>query len=256
MTVQGAGTKPDLVIWTGPVWAGNLSKVNWVAETEIMTLSCEGSDNCAAIASNLPATRRLEALLALHGRKVDQYGHIMLGSFSAGHGLSNLLLKDPESRKYIRAFGAFDSYYTGPAPGLKDGYLAFAKEAAEGSGKFMWTSCSSIPDRKWLSCEDSIKPLLDAIGPSEDSLPSDLADKIKSPVYFVSKYGFVHAAYGTKYKHAEHATVVAPAVFEAWFGPMLRDTPASSIVQKAGIALGALAAAAGAWKLGKWLKDR
>lgn len=246
--------KPDCVLWTGPVWAGNLAKVQWSHPTEIISLSCEGSDNCATIASNLPATGKLAALLKSKGRFQDGYNRIFLGSFSAGHGLSNILLSDPESADRITGFGAFDSYYTGPTPGLKKGYLAFANLAASGDGHLMWTSCSGIPDRKWLSCEDSIKPLLDAISPSDDTLPPDLAERLKPPEYFVSKYGFLHAFYGMTYKHAEHATVVAPAVFELWLSPLSHGEPPTSWLKKGAVAAGGIVAAIGAWKLGKRLR--
>lgn len=246
--------KPDLVLWTGPVWAGNLAKVRWSHATEIMTLSCEGSDKCAGLGYNLPAVGKLEALLRSKGKRSDSYDKIFLGSFSAGHGLSNLILSDPESANRIAGFGAFDSYYTGPAPGLKKGYLAYANLAASGDGHLMWTSCSGIPDRKWLSCEDSIKSLLDAIDPSEDSLPPDLDQVLKAPEYFVKKYGFVHAFYGLSYAHAEHATVVAPAVFEYWLSALAHGEPPGSWVEKGAIAAASLVTVLAGWKLGKFLR--
>ncbi len=255
MTIPSSTGKPDLVLWTGPVWAGNLSKVQWSVDTEVLALPCEGSDNCAGILTSLPSTGRLEALLASRGKRADQYGAIMLGSFSAGHGMSNLLLSDPASRDRIAAFGAFDSYYTGVYSSVKKGYRAFAEQAVS-EGKFMWTSCSSNPDRQWLSCEDSIKSLLDEIGPQDSDLPGDLAEYLKPAKYVVSKYGCFHAAYGTAYKHAEHATIVAPAVFEHWLSPMVHGAPSSGLLKKAGMVIGAAAAAIAAWKLGKWASRR
>jgi hypothetical protein len=253
MIASSASGKPDLVIWTGPVWAGNLAKVQWSNATEVLALSCVGSDACAALATSLPAVGRLDALLRAHGRSVDAYDKIMLGSFSAGHGFANLLLGDPTSAQRIACFGAFDSYYTGAAPGLKQGYAAYAKLAASGDGHLMWTSCSTIADRKWLSCEASIAPLLDAIEPSEASLPGDLDTRLKAPLYFVQRAGFVHANYGTIYKHAEHATVVAPAVFELWLSSIAHGEPPASWVKGGALALGAAALGWGGWKLGKRL---
>lgn len=247
-------SKPDLVIWTGPVWAGNLAGVQWSHLTEILALPCTGSDGCAALAVNLPKTGTLQALLKSRGKSVEDYDKIILSSFSAGHGLCQIILSDEESREQIACFGAFDSYYTGALPGIKKGYLAFAKMAAYGEGRLMWTSSSNFPDRKWLSCEDSIKPLLDAIGPEESELPGDLSKHLKKPVYVVQKEGYVHANFGTTYAHVDHAKVVAPAVMQDWFSPMAHGFPSGSLLKKGALVFGGLILTFGGWKLGKHIR--
>jgi hypothetical protein len=231
---------PDLIIWTGPVWDGNIKSVAWSHPTEILTLSCVGSDKCGAIGSNV-GSPKLDNLLAAHGTKASNYGKIAMGSFSAGHGLCQILLSDAPSRERLSAFCSFDSYYTGAAPGIKSGYLAFGQSAANGEGRLMWSSSSQFPDRTWLSCEDSIQPLLAKLELTEDVLPADLESKLKPPVYCARRGGFSHANFGTVYAHADHAKIIAPAVFENWISPLMHGQPPSStmwnIILGAGVAL-------------------
>jgi hypothetical protein len=113
---------PDLTIWTGPVWTGNLASVKWAAPTDVLTLSCVGSDNCANLARNV-GSPRLENVLRQHGIKPGNYNKIILGSFSAGHGFCQAILSDPPSLEIIDAFGAFDSYYCGNVHRRQQGHV-------------------------------------------------------------------------------------------------------------------------------------
>lgn len=249
MAIQSTTLLPDLIIWTGPIWEGNLKSVVWSHPTEILTLSCVGSDKCAALANSI-GTPKLDALLAAHGTKAIKYGQIAMGSFSAGHGLASIILSDEASRKRISAFCSFDSYYTGSVASIKQSYLAFAQSAADGEGHLMWSSASTFPDRNWLSCENSIQPMLHKLDLTYEDMPADLGSKLKPPVYCARRGGFSHSNFAQEYAHAQHATVIAPAVFENWISPMMHGQPPSSTMLKiaigAGVAiLGGVAVAAG-----------
>lgn len=231
---------PDLVIWTGPVWSGNLSSVKWAHPTDVLTLSCVGSDNCANLARNV-ASPKLENILAQHKVKTSSYNKIILASFSAGHGFCQAVLSDPPSLEKIDAFGAFDSYYCGANPCVKSGYLAMAKLATDGN-RVMWTSSSTFPDQTRLSCDASIQALLAELDLNEDVLPSDLAQALKAPSYCARRGNYTQAGFGQAYAHVDHAKVIAPAVLEGWISPLLHGEPPQStwkIIAAAGAAIGA-----------------
>lgn len=226
MAFMANASAPDLMIWTGPVWQGNLAGVKWAHPTDILTLSCVGSDNCANLARNV-ASPRLENILRAHGVKPEAYNKIMLGSFSAGHGFCQTILSDPPSLKVIDGFGAFDSYYCGNVACVKSGYLAMAQMAADGE-RVMWTSSSSFPDQTRLSCDASIQALLAKLDLSHEELPGDLSQVLKAPEYCVRRGAFTHAGFAQKYAHAEHAKIIAPAVMQGWISPLLHGEPPAS----------------------------
>jgi hypothetical protein len=240
VTIQGS--QSDLLIWDGPIWAKIMDPVNWLHQTTVLTLPCTGSTGCAALAANLPRKGVLAALLQSHKYTIDQWNKIMLAGFSAGHGLNEILLEDPESNARIAALGAFDSYYTGMTAGIKPGYDALAARAVNEEA-IMWTSSSSFPGPGYISCEDAIKPLLDKYGPTPADLPGDLGSRLKPPLYCVQRGSWVHAHFGDHYKHAEHATVIGPAVFDAWIAPAMYTAMSQSTLVTIGKVLGAAALA-------------
>lgn len=245
-----AGSQNDLCIWVGPITSQNLAPTEWAHPTDVLTLNCVGSDACATIGYNLPRAGMLRALLKAKGKSMDGYAKVILASFSAGHGLADLMLQDAESRDRISAVCACDSYYTGQGPALKKGYYAFSKMAAAGD-KMAWFSVSSFPGSGYISSGDAIKPLLDAIKPEADSLPGDLSDHLKAPLYCVRQSGFAAAAFGSGYKHVEHATVVAPAVLGGWISPTLHAMLPMGTLARLGLAAGAAAGLVGIFWLGR-----
>ena len=251
MTIAGTGS--DLCIWDGPVWAGILDSVHWSAPTTILTLPCTGSTGCAALSPG--GKRVLWTLLAQHNLKPEQFNKIIVAGFSAGHGLNESILSDADSCARVDAVCACDSYYTGPKPGIKHGYDMFAARAVAGDA-VLWTSCSSFPGPGYCSCMDAIAPLVAKYALAPDDLPALLSQQIAVPVACKSRGAWAYAAYGDHYKHAEHATVVAPAVLGLWISPALHNKIALpgawlDTLLKLGAAAGV---AYGAWWLAKrWL---
>jgi hypothetical protein len=253
-TNVGSGL-PDLLVWDGPVWSGNVSNVKWSVPTTVLTLPCTGSEGCAGLGYNSPTSGKLRAICASHKVDIDKHDKVIVAGFSAGHGLNDQLLQDPESRDRIAAFCSFDSYYTGPLPGIKKGYLEFAKLSADAK-RVMWSSSSSFTGATYTDCEHAIKPLLDAIDPSSASLPFDLANFLRPPAYVVQRGNFVHAAFGTAYAHTEHAKIVAPIVLEHFISPAIHGGAVKSLMWTVTKAIGAVAVSVGLWKLGQKIASR
>ena len=223
-----------LLVLSGPVSSASFKNVKWSTVTDIIAINhgigpsdsncevasdpnynkppCIGSGAFANLGDQYPLIGRLKAIVNDFGFNINDYSRICLAGFSAGHGLNELILKDSESRNLITCFYAMDSYYTGPNPGVKSGYLSFAQQAANDYSKAMIMTTSGFAGQNYISGTDSIRPLLEKLGIDSKQL-------IVGRPY--RKGNFVYINEGTSVAHGEHATVLGPIFFQQIISPWM-----------------------------------
>lgn len=124
----------NLLIWTGPVMSSNLNGVNLPPDTQVLTLSCTGSE-CAQHA--MP----LSQLLAEHGMSRGQFDKVVVSGFSAAHNALNTLLgADDDGDNRIDGAVLLDACFgLAGSPG-KSGYAAYSAKAASGRRVMVFTA--------------------------------------------------------------------------------------------------------------------
>jgi hypothetical protein len=125
-------TKPDLVIFAGPVIVKPAFKaIQWANPTSVVTVNGAGSTYFANLADSLRdgQGRILPSLLSRYARTTrDQVGHLALCSYSAGWGLLNKVFLVDADRAEVDACVLSDSAF---GTGLH-GHEAFAADAMDG----------------------------------------------------------------------------------------------------------------------------
>ena len=212
-----------LLVLDGPVSVTTYKNVKWSTETDILAINhgiasdgsdcgnqsnpnynkppCIGSTAFSNFGTNYPSNGKLRAIVKDGGFDVNNYSRICLAGFSAGHGLNELILQDSDSRNLISCFYAMDSYYTGPNPGIKLGYLSFAQQVSSDYSKAMIATTSGFAGQNYLSGTDSIKPFLNKLG-------IDTTQLIVGHPY--RNGNFIYINEGTTIPHAGHATSLGP----------------------------------------------
>jgi hypothetical protein len=135
----------NLIIWGGPVYApggtqrdgGDIGRVQWGTDTQIVTFNHgpDGGVGSSAFGELAYSYRDssghiLAGLLASAGLDADSFDKIAIAGFSAFHGLANPLLLADGDR--ISAAVLLDACFEGTAAAPKEGYRAFAAQAAKG----------------------------------------------------------------------------------------------------------------------------
>jgi len=161
----------DLIVWGGPVFApggapspgGDIGKVVWGHDTQIVTFNHGpdggvGSSSFGELAYSFRGAdgRILPNLLASVGLSADSFDKIAIAGFSAFHGLANPLLLADGDR--IDAAVLLDACFEGTSAAPKEGYRAFAAQAAAGNKLMVFLGSSGqngpdlVPTSKGYEC--------------------------------------------------------------------------------------------------------
>lgn len=221
----------DVVLWMGPV-ATDMIRPYVPAQWRIVTNNhgANGGIGSAAFAQ-WARTLGPDPLTRLAGPSARR---IVLAGFSAAHGAFDVILgraADMHDQRLVGLFAA-DAYYSAwnvSTPKL--GYEAWLRIALE-RGLPAWLTVSTHHPASHPSASESIKPLVTALGLRQTEPPSILSDdrlvvgeQIPEPKAFGR--GSVQVLdYGASFKHAEHATRLAPVALQG--GPFLKAAYAGS----------------------------
>lgn len=224
----------DLVFWTGPVTARNLSAVRWRRPTKVIvqnsgTGGAIGSSAFASFAQGLGADP-LATLASQHGATIDQFERVALAGFSAAHGLIDVVLRRAVSRKRVSVVGSFDAYFTGASRSVKPGYDAFARMACDGARVMVMTT-SHVGGPGYPPANEAVRPLVDPLGLQPAELPACITER---PATVMGRGGFVWADYANlpslKQSHLRHATRCAPQYFDCLLAPALAGDKSAAVV--------------------------
>lgn len=223
----------DLVIWCGPVTAGNLKTARLPAGARVLVIGkglskdpkspAIGSSHFEALGSSVGDS--LRTLLDQRGLDLDSFRSVTLAGFSAGFGLIEHMLRGTDGAR-VDVLYAADAYYTGPARTVKPGYRAFLERAAAGRALAILTT-SNIDGPGYPSSAAAVAKLVEGMGLE----PMQLSPELPRPGRAVGKLGAVWADYGGEpFKHVGHATKLAPLYFTHVVTPYLerRALPGAS----------------------------
>lgn len=153
----------DVVFFLKAVPTGNDRAVAWPRPTKLIAIDpgvyrCGGTDPlCSSAYTRLwsalrdPATGRvLPNLLRKYASGIDVERIAFMG-FSAAHGLLDPLAENAEDRARISAYLLLDATFGGS----KDGYKAFAREAAAGDRLLFTATSNTGGDESWRLVWDS-----------------------------------------------------------------------------------------------------
>ncbi len=236
-------------MWMGPVMTANLAGVPLPPGWSIFTVGdvvrprdrppAEGikpQDFRTWAAAKLGA-RPLLALLEL-----AQVEAAILASFSAGHGLLELLLADAPGDRRILGVLAADSYY---GLDVKPGYLAHAQFCIATGDPFWLTSSRSGEGPSSHSATQSIEPFAAEL----ELRPVRAPAEVPAPVRALGRGGVLWLDYGragdSALEHRRHALELAPTILSAWLRGVGRARPSSG----GDLVVPLAAAAALAWAL-------
>ena len=257
MIRQPVYDRPALFIWCGPVSGAEIKTVKWLIPTDVLVVGQGVGDSNligSTAFSNLGASLqspKLEHLITSRGMDPNHYGVFGIGSFSAGHGLVNQLLLDPDTLGTVSCLGAFDSYY-GNQTTPKQGYLSLGQRAVSSDALMLMTSSDSADPVVGTSWQDE-QALIAALGLERGKIDGRFGTGVKRPDDLLQK-GACTAAHWKAYTHVQHATVIAPAAIGRILAPWMagqRDAQMSAAVKFA-VGIGACLAGLGAYKI--WQK--
>ena len=236
------------IVWMGPVSTSNLAGVPLPKGWGIWTIGdvvrppdrdpAEGikpqdfRDWAAAKLGARPFDRLLE---------LGQVDAVVLASFSAGHGLLELLLAAAHGDKRILGTLAADSYY---GLELKPGYLAHGRDCVASGDPFWLTSSDAGRGPSSSSASQSLAPFAAELELRSARAPREMPP----PVRTLGRGGVLWLDYARPGDgapaHLRQAVELAPAALTAWVGGIGAGAKRDSS------ALGAVAfAAALAWGL-------
>lgn len=205
-----------VIIWMGPVSTANLASVKLPPDWSVVTISAEvvqpgSSALTPTMFRTYAATLGADPLGALMARAKTSPDEAILASFSAGHGLLDPLLQANGGDPRIRGVYAADSVY---GLDVKAGYLKQGK-ASVATGTPFWLSTSSAKGGVTIhSGSESMIPLAQALGLQDMDPPAGMP----TPVLCKGLGGCVWLDYQSLFSHGDHATKLAPAALDIWFG--------------------------------------
>lgn len=214
----------DLVIWCGPVTAGNLKTAKLPDGARVLVIGkgiskdpkspAIGSSHFEALGASVGGS--LRTLLDQRQLDLDGFRSVTLAGFSAGWGLMEPLLRGTDAGR-VDVLYAADAYYTGPGRQVKPGYRAFLERAAGGRALAILTT-SNIAGPTYPSSAAAVEKLVEGL----DLAPMQLAPELPRPVRALGRAGAVWCDYGGEpFKHVGHATKLAPLFFSHVVTPFL-----------------------------------
>jgi hypothetical protein len=253
----------DLVLFCGPVVVTQAHRsVDWRGrDVRIVPIVNDGSAN-AALAASLrgPDGRILPNLLARAAPGIVPE-QIALAAFSAGYGLMDPILQHPTDRKMVTAVVLSDALFSQGSPSSgtggvpKPGIAAFGAEAINGSKLLVATTANSTDGshltgrQSWLVTQNEARRLAQCL-----CEPSEVGARSPAPpapggwwqtgdTLYWGDYttAGARANSGDAFTHAEHDTIVGPAVWQAYLAPWLsgdRGLPIWAFGAMFGAALG------------------
>lgn len=233
---MGAPQVNGLVLWVGPVSASMLAghvPDGWSLQTinHGPSGSIHSSDFRSWALSLGPDPL---------GRIAPNFDAVIVASFSAGHGASDVILErcaalgDDRLSGYLGA----DSYYLDSlASPPKPGHLAFGACAAH-DGRPFWLTTSTHPNQARPSASACVASLSDALRLRRMRVPPSMPPGASAH----GRGGALWLDYGATFAHPEHATVLAPMALDAWQRSSARAPSSLPLV------LGALALAVKFWR--------
>jgi len=223
----------DLVIWCGPVSAGNLKTARLPAGARLLVIGkgispnpeskAGGSTHFEALGASVGGS--LRTLLEQRQLDLDTFRSVTLAGFSAGWGLIEHVLRGTDAGR-IDVLYAADAYYTGPARTPKPGYRAFLERAAGGRALAILTT-SNISGPNYPSSAAAVEKLVEGLALE----PLQVAPALPRPLRALGKLGALWCDYGGEpFKHVGHATKLAPLYFSHVVTPYLerRALPGAS----------------------------
>jgi len=253
----------DIVVFAGPVVLTPAHRsINWHGrDVRIVPVVNDGSSN-AALAQSLraPDGRILPNLLARYAPGI-QPGSVALAAFSAGYGLLDPILQHPADRAAVTAVILSDACFSqgNPTSGTggvaKPGFAAFGAEAING-GKLMVATTANSTDGSHLTGRQSWLVTQDAARTASQCFcePAEVSPRAPVPPAPGGFWQTGTALYwgdytragsspntGDAFTHAEHDTVVGPAVWQAYLAPWLagwRGIPVWVFGAALGVAVG------------------
>lgn len=233
----------DLVLFCGPVVVTPAHRaINWRGrDVRIIPIVNDGSANGAlAQAMRSPDGRILPRLLARYAPGV-QPTSIALAAFSAGYGLVDPILQSPADRAAVTAVILSDALFSAGSPQTggggqpKPGIAAFGAEAIDRQKLLVATTANSTDGshltgrQSWLVTQDEARRLSQCFCEPEEVSPRAPVPpapggfwQTGSALYWGDyTRGGAPPNSGDAFTHAEHDTVVGPAVWQAYLAPWL-----------------------------------
>lgn len=253
----------DLVFFCGPVVMTAAHRaIDWKGhDVRVISIINHGSAN-AALASSLRSAdgRILPNLVARYAPGITPTS-IALAAFSAGYGLVDPILQSAEDRKFVTAVILSDALFSqgSPASGTggvaKPGIAAFGAEAISGGKLLVATTANSTDGshltgrQSWLVTQNEARRLSGCFcEPAEVSArrgvpPAPGGWWNTGSELFWGDYTRANSPpnAGDAFTHAEHDTLVGPAVWQAYLAPWLagdRGLPIWAFGAAFGAALG------------------
>lgn len=219
-------------VWLGPVSLVQVPGAS-VPGAPVLSVACtgDGQPPCAAIAESWTdaSGRKLPTLLAQKGLQSD--AAIAAAAFSAGGSLLKRLCLAPADRAQLRVVHSADASYEtakgpdGPAP--VEGYTRFCLEALTDPTKLFVSTASAGANKSFgsgiqvlASTRLELQRRAGVLLPQVPFLPG--AQDVPGAVYHL---GGVWMAEFPGVPHAQHATVLAPKIWQALILPWLASAP-------------------------------
>jgi hypothetical protein len=218
------------VIWLGPVSSMHVkgATVDDV-KPQFVTCTGDGSDGqptCGARADAWKdaSGRRLPGLFKRLKIKPDEVTQLYLGAFSAGGQAIKRIALHAEDRAMLTGVLLSDGTYTtewldqknGIAKPI-EGFLRYAVDCIS-DGRLFLATASSAPNKNYPSGAQSLDGIRRGIESElsctlDDAMADPIWEGLKPPVRAWRKLNVIFADFGAAYKHAEHATRLAPILW-------------------------------------------
>jgi hypothetical protein len=230
----------DVVFFAGPVVLRDaFRRIDWRGrDVRLIAVQGSGSSYFSRLAEQLRDRdgRILPKLLHRYGVDERQVEEVALAAYSAGHGLLNKVAAVPADRRRLSAMILSDATFSSLGGEAKQGYTAFAVEAAQGQ-RLMISTTANTTDGTHLSGRDSWalvweRAMRDAgraarLVPPRPGIPAPSGGwwRLGGSCYW-GAYADPAAPpnKGNDLGHGQHHDL-APAVWQAYLAPWLDSVP-------------------------------
>lgn len=218
------------VAWLGPVSAAQVAGATVPgASTTYVTCTGDGSPDCSQIGASIGAKAGGSIVRGLLAQAGVPDGELIIGSFSAGHEIAKPALMSAADRALVRAVLLADSTYTTWAdssrtrPTPPEGYVRFALDALRGNKLFVATA-SHNPAGAYPSGYATLHAVKDEVE-SRSGVQfrrvSTLPGVSVQPEDVWQAGNVWLAVFGPSVSHGQHATQIAPMVWQGLLVPWL-----------------------------------
>lgn len=218
------------VAWVGPVSAAQVAGAT-VPGAPVTIANCtgDGSPDCSQVGASIGASAGGSIVRGLLARAGVPDGELILGSFSAGHEIAKPALMAASDRALVRAVLLADSTYTSwQSPGVPlppEGYVRYVIDAIDKPQLFVATSRRS-PIGQFPSSDDTVEAIRKEVerrtGRQFERVEG-LPGVALAPETTYRLGNAWLAIYAPTLGHGEHATKLAPMVWQGMLVPWLAE---------------------------------